>query len=70
MSTPTPTIAQIVQGCTETLVLALTAPTDSKAQEAAELAQWFAEQLTDEQVNDCKAAALKIAKMQMAGGAA
>lgn len=65
MSTPT-----IVQGCTETLVLALTATTDSRAQEAAELAEWFADQLTDEQVNDCKAAALKIAEKQMARGAA
>jgi hypothetical protein len=45
---------------TRCLVLALTAPNDEKAAQAAELAERLAQGLTMKQVNQCKKAALKI----------
>jgi hypothetical protein len=45
---------------TRCLVLALTAPNDEKAAQAAELAEQLAKGLTIKQVNQCKVAALKI----------
>jgi len=45
---------------TRCLVLALTAPSDEKAAQAAELAERLAQGLTMKQVNQCKKAALKI----------
>jgi hypothetical protein len=45
---------------TRCLVLALTAPNDEKAAQAAELAEQLAKGLTMKQVNQCKKAALKI----------
>jgi hypothetical protein len=45
---------------TRCLVLALTAPSDEKAAQAAELAEQLAKGLTMKQVNQCKKAALKI----------
>jgi hypothetical protein len=43
---------------TRCLVLALTAPSDEKAAQAAELAEQLAKGLTMKQVNQCKKAAL------------
>jgi hypothetical protein len=43
---------------TRCLVLALTAPNDEKAAQAAELAERLAQGLTMKQVNQCKKAAL------------
>jgi hypothetical protein len=43
---------------TRCLVLALTAPSDEKAAQAAELAERLAQGLTMKQVNQCKKAAL------------
>lgn len=45
---------------TRCLVLALTAPNDEKAAQAAELAERLAQGLTMKQVNQCKVAALKL----------
>jgi hypothetical protein len=46
------------QALTRALVLALCAPTDSKAQQAAKLAEQFAHGLSAATVEQCKAAAL------------
>lgn len=46
------------QALTRALVLALCAPTDSKAQQAAELAEQFAHGLSAATVDQCKADAL------------
>jgi hypothetical protein len=46
------------QALTQALVLALCAPTDEKAQQAAELAEQFAQGLSDATVEQCKADAL------------
>ncbi len=43
---------------TRCLVLALTAPSDEKAAQAAELAERLAQGLTMKQVNQCKKAAI------------
>jgi hypothetical protein len=52
------TMSQI-EALTQCLVLALTAPNDQKAQQAAELAEQIAHGLTKKQVNQCKQAAIK-----------
>ena len=49
-----------LQALTQCLVLALTAPNDQKAQQAAELAEQIAHGLTKKQVNQCKQAAIKL----------
>jgi hypothetical protein len=46
------------QALTQALVLALCAPTDAKAQQAAELAEQFAQGLSAATVDQCKADAL------------
>jgi hypothetical protein len=46
------------QALTRALVLALCAPNDAKAQQAAELAEQFAQGLSDATVEQCKANAL------------
>jgi hypothetical protein len=48
-----------IEALTQCLVLALTAPNDQKAQQAAELAEQIAQGLT-KQVNQCKQAAIKL----------
>ena len=45
---------------TRCLVLALTAPSDEKAAQAAELAERLAQGLTKKQVTQCKKAAIEI----------
>ena len=45
---------------TRCLILAITAPTDEKAQQASELAEQIAQGLTKKQVNQCKKKALEI----------
>ena len=45
---------------TRCLILAITAPTDEKAQQASELAEQIAIGLTKKQVNQCKKKALEI----------
>jgi hypothetical protein len=47
-----------IEALTQCLVLALTAPNDQKAQQAAELAEQIAHGLTVDQVEKCKVAAL------------
>ena len=47
------------QALTQCLILAITAPDDHKAQQAAELAEQIALGLTKKQVNKCKQAAIK-----------
>ena len=47
-----------IEALTQCLVLALTAPNDQKAQQAAELAEQIAYGLTLDQVEQCKVAAL------------
>jgi hypothetical protein len=49
-----------IQALTHALILALTAPSDQKAQMASELAEQIAHGLTKKQVNQCKVAAIKI----------
>jgi hypothetical protein len=49
-----------IQALTQALILALTAPSDQKAQMASELAEQIAHGLTKKQVNQCKVAAIKI----------
>ena len=49
-----------LQALTQCLVLAITAPDDQKAQQAAELAEQIAHGLTKKQVNKCKKQALEI----------
>ncbi len=46
------------QALTRALMLALCAPNDAKAQQAAELAEQFAQGLSDATVEQCKAEAL------------
>lgn len=46
------------QALTKALILALTAPTDEKAAQAAELAEQIAQGLTKKQVENCKKSAL------------
>jgi hypothetical protein len=48
-----------IEALTQCLVLALIAPNDQKAQQAAELAEQIAHGLTKKQVNQCKQAAIK-----------
>ena len=45
---------------TQCLVLAITAPTDEKANQASQLAEQIAQGLTKKQVNQCKKKALEI----------
>jgi hypothetical protein len=47
-----------IEALTQCLVLALTAPNDQKAQQAAQLAEQIAQGLTVDQVEQCKADAL------------
>lgn len=49
-----------LQALTQCLVLAITAPDDRKAQRASELAEQLARGLSFDQVEDCKAQALKM----------
>jgi hypothetical protein len=55
---PTPTNADLV---TRALILALTAPDVEKAQECADIAEYWAQGLTDAEVEACKAEAMKYA---------
>ena len=48
------------QALTQTLVLAIIAPDDQKAAQAAVLAEQIAQGLTKTQVNQCKTQALKM----------
>jgi hypothetical protein len=48
------------QALTQALVLAIIAPSDDKAAQAASLAEQIAQGLTITQVNRCKAQALKM----------
>ncbi len=50
-----------IEALTQCLVLALIAPIDQKAQQAAELAEQIAQGLTVDQVEQCKVAALDLA---------
>lgn len=50
-----------IDALTQCLVLALTAPDDQKAQQAAELAEQIAHGLSVDQVEKCKVAALDLA---------
>ena len=45
---------------TQCLVLAITAPTDEKANQASQLAEQIAQGLTKKQVNQCKKKALEV----------
>ena len=45
---------------TQCLVLAITAPTDEKANQASQLAEKIAQGLTKKQVNQCKKKALEL----------
>lgn len=47
-----------LQALTQCLILALTAPDDEKAAQAAELAEQIAQGLTQKQVEQCKKQAL------------
>lgn len=49
-----------IDALTQCLVLAITAPTDEKADKAEQLAQEIAQGLTDLQVEQCKADALNL----------
>ena len=49
-----------IDALTQCLMLALVAPDDQKAQQAAELAEQIAHGLTVDQVEDCKAQALEL----------
>lgn len=49
-----------IEALTQCLVLAITAPTDEKAQMASDLAEKIAQGLTKKQVNQCKKKALEI----------
>ena len=53
---PTPTPAELV---TRALILALTAPDAARAQECADMAEHWAQGLTDAQVEACKAEAMQ-----------
>jgi len=52
-----------IEALTQCLMLALTAPNDQKAQQAAELAEQIAHGLTKKQVNQCKKKALEILEL-------
>ena len=54
-----------VERLTCALLLALTAPSDARASEASEIADWFADGLSDAEVECCKA----IARAQWKAGA-
>jgi hypothetical protein len=49
-----------IEALTQALFLAITAPTDKKAQMASDLAEQIAQGLTQKQVNQCKKKALEI----------
>ena len=49
-----------IQALTQCLVLAITAPSDEKAQMASDLAKQIAQGLTIKQVNQCKKKALEL----------
>ena len=49
-----------IDALTQCLVLAITAPTDEKANQASQLAEQIALGLTKKQVNQCKKKALEI----------
>ena len=49
-----------IEALTQCLVLAITAPTDEKANQASQLAEKIALGLTKRQVNQCKKKALEI----------
>jgi len=49
-----------IEALTQCLVLAITAPTDEKANQASQLAEQIAQGLTKKQVNQCKKKALEI----------
>ena len=53
---PTPTPAELV---TRALILALTAPDAARAQECADLAEHWAQGLTEAQIEACKAEAMQ-----------
>ena len=53
---PTPTPAELV---TRALILALTAPDAARAQECADMAEHWAQGLTDAEVEACKAEAMQ-----------
>jgi len=53
---PAPTPAELV---TRALIMALTAPDAERAQECADLAEYWAQELTDEQVEACKEEAMR-----------
>jgi hypothetical protein len=54
--TPPPTPAELV---TRALILALTAPDAARAQECADMAEHWAQGLTDAEVEACKAEAMQ-----------
>jgi hypothetical protein len=49
-----------IEALTQALFLAITAPTDKKANQAVKLAEQIAQGLTKKQVNQCKKKALEI----------
>ena len=49
-----------IDALTKCLVLAITAPTDEKSNQASQLAEQIAQGLTKKQVNKCKKKALEI----------
>ena len=53
-----------IQALTQCLVLAITAPSDEKAQMASDLAEQIAKGLTIKQVNQCKKKALELLEGQ------
>jgi hypothetical protein len=53
---PAPTPAELV---TRALIMGLTAPDAERAQECADMAEYWAQELTDEQVEACKAEAMQ-----------
>ena len=53
---PAPTPAELV---TRALILGLTAPDAARAQECADMAEHWAQELTDAQVEQCKAEAMR-----------
>jgi hypothetical protein len=55
-----------IQALTQALILALTAPSDKKAQMASELAEQIAHGLTKKEVSQCKVAAIKFLHNQEA----
>ena len=49
-----------IEALTQCLILAITAPTDEKANQASQLAEQIAQGLTKKQVNQCKKKALEL----------